>query len=37
MTFKEVFGIEGPVARFGTALFDMIYVNFLWLILGGPV
>ena len=37
MTFKEVFGIEGPVARFGTALFDMINVNFLWLILGGPV
>lgn len=37
MTFRDVFGIEGPVARFGTILFDMIYVNFIWLILGGPV
>ncbi|MBQ7057764.1 MAG: DUF624 domain-containing protein [Firmicutes bacterium] len=36
MTFKDVFSIEGPFARFGTALFDMIYTDFLWLILGGP-
>ena len=37
MTFKDVFSIEGPFARFRTALFDMIYADFLWLILGGPV
>lgn len=36
MTIKELFGIEGPVARFGTVFFDMIYANFLWLVLGGP-
>ena len=37
MTIKDVFGIDGPFARFGTVLFNMIYVDFLWLVLGGPM
>ncbi|MBO6157927.1 MAG: YesL family protein [Firmicutes bacterium] len=37
MTIKDVFGADGPFARFGTLLFDIIYVDFLWLVLGGPM
>lgn len=37
MTFKEIVGMEGPFARFGTLLFEMIYCNILWLLFGGPI
>ncbi len=36
MNIKEAIGINGPFARFGTLLFDMLFVNVLWLIFGGP-
>ena len=36
MNIKEAVGINGPFARFGTLLFDMLFTNVLWLILGGP-
>ena len=36
MNIKEVVGINGPFARFGTLLFDMLLTNILWLIFGGP-
>ncbi|HCA33820.1 MAG TPA: hypothetical protein DEP00_01625 [Lachnospiraceae bacterium] len=36
MTVKEVFGTDGPVAKVGGILFDVLYVNILWLLFGGP-
>lgn len=36
MTFKEVVGAQGPIARVGSVLFDLVFVNILWLIFGGP-
>lgn len=35
MTIKEVFGLNGPIARAGSVLFDILYVNILWIVLGG--
>lgn len=37
MTFKEVVGMNGPFARFGSLLFDMLFTNILWMIFGGPL
>ena len=36
MTFKEVFGADGPFMRIGTEIWEIIYANILWLIFGGP-
>ena len=36
MTFKEVFSAEGPFSRVGSAIFEIFYVNILWLVFGGP-
>lgn len=36
MTFKEVIGVEGPVFRIGTLVFEIIYGNIIWLLFGGP-
>lgn len=37
MTAKEFFGAEGPLYRFGGVLFDIFYVNILWMIFGGAL
>lgn len=37
MTFKEVLGANGPFARVGTNIFEIIYCNFIWLLFGGPI
>lgn len=37
MTFKDIVGIDGPIARVGSWLFEIIYGNFLWLLFGGPI
>lgn len=37
MNFKQLLGTEGPLARFGNILFDMLYINLLWALFGGPV
>lgn len=36
MHIKEVVGINGPFARFGALVFDMLFTNVLFLIFGGP-
>lgn len=36
MTLKEVFGSEGPISRVGSLLADILIVNLVWLVLGGP-
>ena len=36
MTFKEVFGADGPFMRIGTEIWEIIYANILWLLFGGP-
>lgn len=36
MTFKEFMGTGGPVAKVGGVIFDIFFVNILWLVLGGP-
>ncbi|MCF0136588.1 MAG: YesL family protein [Lachnospiraceae bacterium] len=36
MTFKEVFGAEGPISRIGSFLADVIGANLVWLVLAGP-
>lgn len=37
MTFKDALGINGPFARVGTLVFEIIYCNILWLLFGGPI
>lgn len=36
MTFKEVFGADGPFMRIGSEIWEIIYANILWLVFGGP-
>lgn len=36
MTFKQVFGADGPFMRIGTEIWEIIYANILWLVFGGP-
>ena len=36
MTFKQVFGADGPFMRIGTEIWEIFYADLLWLIFGGP-
>ena len=31
------FSLDGPFVKYGTLVFDMIYLNVLWLFMGGPL